>query len=85
MFQSFSLYMHLLQIIPTDDVPVSVEYLKQLDQVWVVCWNKLIDDSTKTVLVIRNASRPAQHHTVHVPGIGNRFDLVNTNISINIS
>jgi len=65
-----------VEIIHTDKVPVSVEYVAHLDQVWVLCWNTEKSTGGKTLVVIRQASEDMQHHTVHTQPIGNRFDLV---------
>ena len=66
----------LLQVIPTDKVPVNIQYVEHLDQVWVTCWNDPDNTATKTALVIRQASQPARHHTVHTQPVANHFDLV---------
>ena len=63
-------------MIPTDKVPVKLQYVEHLDQVWVVCWNQVEESGSKTVVVIRQASEDMQHHTVHTQPIANRFDLV---------
>ena len=67
---------YLLQVIATDHVPVGLYYVEHLDQVWVLCWNREEDTGYKTAIIIRQASQPQQHHTVHTQPIGNRFDLV---------
>ena len=41
-----------------------------------MCWNGEEDSGTKTILVIRDASKKTQHHTIHTQPIGNRFDMV---------
>ncbi|XP_041362870.1 uncharacterized protein LOC121378659 [Gigantopelta aegis] len=65
-----------IQVIDTDKSPVNLHYVAHLDQVWVLCWNGDKDGSTKTVVVIRDASKYIQHHSVHTQPVGNRFDLV---------
>lgn len=65
-----------VQVINTDKDPVSLHYIENLDQVWVLCWNSEEDTGSKTILVIRDASKDQQHHAVHTQPIGNRFDLV---------
>lgn len=64
------------QVIQTDRMPVSLYYVLHLDEVWVLCWNGEEDGGAKTLLVIREASKKTQHHTIHTQPIGNRFDLV---------
>ncbi len=66
----------MLQVIPTDKVPVSIHYVEHLDQVWVLCWNDEVEGDFKTTVVIRQASEDMQHHTVHTQPVANRFDLV---------
>ncbi|CAE1175555.1 FSTL5 [Acanthosepion pharaonis] len=65
-----------VQVINTDKDPVSLHYIENLDQVWVLCWNSEEDTGSKTIVVIRDASKDQQHHAVHTQPIGNRFDLV---------
>lgn len=64
------------QVIPTDHMPVTLYYVSHLDEVWILCWNGEENGGTKTILVVREASKKTQHHTIHTQPIGNRFDLV---------
>ena len=57
-------------------MPVSLYYIAHLDEVWVLCWNGEENGGAKTIVVIRDASKKTQHHTIHTQPIGNRFDLV---------
>lgn len=60
----------------TDKYPVKLYYVEHLDEVWILCWNADHDSGSKTVVVIRDASKDIRHHIVHTQPIGYRFDLV---------
>ncbi|KAL3876988.1 hypothetical protein ACJMK2_034756 [Sinanodonta woodiana] len=64
------------QIVKTDRVPVQLHYVEANDEVWVLCWNSEEDYGTKTIIIIREASKDVQHHIIHMQPIGNRFDQV---------
>lgn len=64
------------QVISTDKRPMQLYYVEHLDQVWVLCWNGEEDESTKTIIVIRDASKFVQHRGVHTQPVGNHFDQV---------
>ena len=55
---------------------MQLHYVEHLDQVWVLCWNGEEDDSTKTIVVVRDASKYVQHRAVHTQPVGNHFDQV---------
>ena len=65
-----------IQVIATDKQPMQLHYVEHLDQVWVLCWNGEEDDSTKTIVVVRDASKYVQHRAVHTQPVGNHFDQV---------
>ena len=65
-----------VQFVKTDKYPVKLYYVEHLDEVWVLCWNTNHDSGSKTVVVIRDASKDIRHHIVHTQPIGYRFDLV---------
>ncbi|XP_076455873.1 follistatin-related protein 5-like isoform X2 [Babylonia areolata] len=65
-----------LQVIATDKQPMQLHYVEHLDQVWVLCWNGGNDDSSKTIVVIRDASKIVQHRSVHTQPVGNHFDQI---------
>lgn len=65
-----------VQVISTDKQPMQVHYVEHLDQVWVLCWNGEADESTKTIVVVRDASKYVQHRAVHTQPVGNRFDQI---------
>lgn len=52
--------MMVLETVRTDRFPVNLEYVPHLDQVWLVNWRSQEGASTKSIQVIRNASRAAQ-------------------------
>ncbi|KAK3593639.1 hypothetical protein CHS0354_025530 [Potamilus streckersoni] len=64
------------QIVKTDRAPVQLHYVEANDEVWVLCWNGEEDYGTKTIIIIREASKDVQHHIIHMQPIGNRFDQV---------
>ncbi|KAL8580581.1 hypothetical protein ACOMHN_046784 [Nucella lapillus] len=65
-----------MQVISTDRQPMELHYVEHLDQVWVLCWNSGEDDSAKTIVVIRDASKIVQHRAVHTQPVGNHFDQI---------
>nr|KAG5707712.1 hypothetical protein BaRGS_003287 [Batillaria attramentaria] len=65
-----------VQVIATDKRPMRLHYVEHLDQVWVLCWNGEVDESTKTIVVVRDASKYVQHRAVHTQPVGNRFDQI---------
>ncbi|XP_070186937.1 follistatin-related protein 5-like isoform X2 [Littorina saxatilis] len=65
-----------VQVISTDKQPMQLFYVAHLDQVWVVCWNGEEDESTKTIVVVRDASKYVQHRAVHTQPVGNHFDQI---------
>lgn len=65
-----------MQVIATDKQPMQLHYVEHLDQVWVLCWNGGNDDSSKTIVVIRDASKIVQHRSVHTQPVGNHFDQI---------
>lgn len=68
--------MNPVQFVKTDKFPVKLHYVQHLDQVWVLCWNSDRSTGSKTIVVIRDASKDSRHHMVHTQPIGYRFDLV---------
>lgn len=75
-----TLFVCCVQVVATDKRPMQVHYVEHLDQVWVLCWNGEEDDSSKTIIVVRDASKFVQHRAVHTQPVGNRFDQVKLNI-----
>ena len=64
---------------------MAIYYVEHLDQVWVVCWNEAEEESSsKTTIVINQASQETQHHTVHTEPIANRFDTVSQGIVLHL-
>lgn len=47
----------VIETVRTDRFPVDLQWVPQLDQVWVMCWRSQEGASTKSIQVIRNASR----------------------------
>ncbi|XP_066987830.1 follistatin-related protein 5-like isoform X3 [Macrobrachium rosenbergii] len=68
--------MVVVDVIVTDQYPVEVSYVPNLDQVWVLNWRSTKDEGVKTIQVIRDASQKKKHHTVHPEPIDGHFDLV---------
>ncbi|CAL4086805.1 unnamed protein product, partial [Meganyctiphanes norvegica] len=68
--------MVVVDVIVTDQYPVDLSYVPNLDQVWVLNWRSLKDEGVKTIQVIRDASQKKKHHTVHPEPIDGHFDLV---------
>lgn len=68
--------MVVVDVIVTDQYPVDLSYVPNLDQVWVLNWRSTKDDGIKTIQVIRDASQKKKHHTVHPEPIDGHFDLV---------
>ncbi|XP_033732811.1 uncharacterized protein LOC117322144 isoform X2 [Pecten maximus] len=68
--------MNPVQFVKTDKFPVKLHYVEHLDEVWVLCWNSDRNTGSKTIVVIRDASKDSRHHMVHTQPIGYRFDLV---------
>ncbi|NP_001161543.1 follistatin-like 5 precursor [Saccoglossus kowalevskii] len=67
----------VIEVVPTDNVPVELQYVKYLDEIWVLCWGTLDkDNGQRTIEIIRKASEHIAHDTVHTQPIGNHFDLV---------
>ncbi|KAG7156991.1 Follistatin-related protein 5-like [Homarus americanus] len=64
------------RVIVTDQFPVDLSYVPNLDQVWVLNWRSTKDEGVKTIQVIRDASQKKKHHTVHPEPIDGHFDLV---------
>ncbi|XP_021344253.1 follistatin-related protein 5-like, partial [Mizuhopecten yessoensis] len=67
---------YLIQFVKTDKFPVKLHYVEHLDEVWVLCWNSDRNTGSKTIVVIRDASKDSRNHMVHTQPIGNHFDLV---------
>ncbi|KAK3091696.1 hypothetical protein FSP39_021930 [Pinctada imbricata] len=65
-----------VEFIQTDHYPSKIYYIEHLDEVWVLCWNSDQSTGSKTIIVIREASKDIRHHIVHTQPIGYRFDLV---------
>ncbi|XP_076460170.1 uncharacterized protein LOC143293140 [Babylonia areolata] len=65
-----------VQVIATDRQPMQVYYVSHLDQVWVLCWSGEEEESNKTMVVVRDASKYIQHRVVHTQPVGNRFDQI---------
>ncbi|XP_071132426.1 uncharacterized protein [Mytilus edulis] len=65
-----------VQIVKTDKYPVKLYYVADLDEVWILCWNADHNSGSKTIVVIRDASKDVRHHIVHTQPVGYRFDLV---------
>ncbi|CAG0881324.1 unnamed protein product [Cyprideis torosa] len=67
---------HVVDVIKTDSTPVSLQYSRHHDQVWVVCWRHLSGDlGHKTLQVVRHAShRGIQRLAVHPEPISGEFD-----------
>ncbi|XP_071516864.1 follistatin-related protein 5-like isoform X2 [Panulirus ornatus] len=68
--------MVVVDVIVTDQYPVDLAYVPNLDQVWVLNWRSTKDEGVKTIQVIRDASQKKKHHTVHPEPIDGHFDLV---------
>ncbi|XP_045617913.2 follistatin-related protein 5 isoform X3 [Procambarus clarkii] len=68
--------MVVVDVIVTDQYPVDLSYVPNLDQVWVLNWRSTKDEGVKTIQVIRDASQKKKHHTVHPEPIDGHFDLV---------
>ncbi|KAL7644797.1 UNVERIFIED_CONTAM: hypothetical protein RMT77_004610 [Armadillidium vulgare] len=68
--------MVVVDVIVTDQYPVELSYVENLDQVWVLNWRSVRDEGVKTIQVIREASQKRKHHTVHPEPIDGHFDLV---------
>ncbi|XP_042203131.1 follistatin-related protein 5-like isoform X5 [Homarus americanus] len=68
--------MVVVDVIVTDQFPVDLSYVPNLDQVWVLNWRSTKDEGVKTIQVIRDASQKKKHHTVHPEPIDGHFDLV---------
>ena len=64
------------QVITTDKVPVSLQYVSHLDQVWAVCWNDISGTGTRSVIVIREASKSKRHGIVHPQSVAGGLDQV---------
>lgn len=71
--------MMVVEVIETDRFPVNLQYVPHLDQVWLMNWRSEEGASTKSIQVIRNASRAAQrhHNAVHrAIAIEGQFDQI---------
>ncbi|KAK8750543.1 hypothetical protein OTU49_014896 [Cherax quadricarinatus] len=68
--------MVVVDVIVTDQYPVDLSYVPNLDQVWVLNWRSTKNEGVKTIQVIRDASQKKKHHTVHPEPIDGHFDLV---------
>ncbi|CAB0037197.1 unnamed protein product [Trichogramma brassicae] len=64
------------QVVTTDKYPVELQYVPDLDQVWVLNWRSETDMGVKTIQVIRDAAQKKKHRTVHPEPIDGQFDLV---------
>lgn len=53
--------MIVVETIRTDRFPVNLQYVPHLDQVWLVNWRSQEGASTKSIQVVRNASRHHRH------------------------
>lgn len=58
-------------------MPVALTYIPHLDTVWIESWrNKNRLTGLHGVKVIRSASEPPIHYTIHLEPSGNHFDVV---------
>ncbi|XP_072165244.1 follistatin-related protein 5-like [Diadema setosum] len=68
----------IIEVIHTDDQPTSLHYVPHVDSLWVLC--RLSEEEKaagrQSIVVIKSASRPGPHHTVHTEPVGHDFDLV---------
>ncbi|XP_019620183.1 PREDICTED: follistatin-related protein 5-like [Branchiostoma belcheri] len=65
----------VVQVIQTDPLPVDLQYMEELDQVWVLNWGDM-ERSFQTLEVIREASAAVTHRTIHTEPVENHFDHV---------
>jgi len=68
------------QVITTDAVPVRLQYVRHLDQVWVVCWNDVNGAGSRSVIIIREASKGKRHGIVHPQSVTGGLDQVSPQI-----
>uniref|UniRef100_A0ABD2XK46 Follistatin-related protein 5 n=1 Tax=Trichogramma kaykai TaxID=54128 RepID=A0ABD2XK46_9HYME len=68
--------MVVVDVVTTDKYPVELQYVPDLDQVWVLNWRSETDMGVKTIQVIRDAAQKKKHRTVHPEPIDGQFDLV---------
>ncbi|XP_037069309.1 follistatin-related protein 5-like [Pollicipes pollicipes] len=66
----------VVDVVSTDELPVQLQYVPHLDQVWVLNWRAAGNRGVRTVQVIRNASQKRRHFTVHLQPINDHVDLV---------
>ena len=74
-------------MIMTDDIPVRLDYVEHLDQVWVLCRGQMESSygiPSKTSVIIRQASAEIRHHPVHTQPVSNKFDLVNVHLCVQV-
>ncbi|XP_030759224.1 follistatin-related protein 5-like, partial [Sitophilus oryzae] len=68
--------MAVVDVVGTDKVPVELEKVLHLDQLWLLSWRNKSDTGIKTVQIIRDAGQKRKHHTVHPEPIDGQFDMV---------
>ncbi|PIK40982.1 putative follistatin-related protein 5 [Apostichopus japonicus] len=67
----------IIEVIKTDKLPVALTYISHLDSIWIEGWrNKNRLTGLHGVKVIRSASEPPPHYTIHLEPSGNHFDAV---------
>ncbi|KAF7266636.1 hypothetical protein GWI33_020131 [Rhynchophorus ferrugineus] len=71
-----TIQMAVVDVVGTDKVPVDLEKVVHLDQLWLLSWRNKTDAGIKTVQVIRDAGQKRKHHTVHPEPIDGQFDMV---------
>ena len=66
-----------LKVIRTDAVPVSLDYIKHHDTLWVVCWRSTdAEEGQRSIQVIKYASQGEAHAPIHTTPIGHHFDVI---------
>ncbi|GAU96301.1 hypothetical protein RvY_07764-1 [Ramazzottius varieornatus] len=65
--------MLIVQIVHTDNVPVKLNYVPHLDQVWIVCWRSTADTHSKTIQLVRDASQKLEHSAIHLEPLHGKY------------
>ncbi|XP_038061885.1 follistatin-related protein 5-like isoform X2 [Patiria miniata] len=67
----------IIEVIPTDRIPVSLHYIPHLDTLWVVCWQSTdAEEGQRSIQVIKYVSQRETHTPIHTTPIGHHFDVV---------